>query len=515
MSAANAAVARWNPDAPDDPAYKWKAFTAVGLALVTMVMSFSIIFLALDSIATDFNVTLRQVSLVVIAQSLTVSALMLPLGKVADMIGRKRFHLIGMLLFAVGAIACSLSQNLWMLVAFRVVMALGSTMGQAVSTAIVTSVFPARERGKAMGSQTTAVALGGAMGPIVAGITLQFLPWQALFVLMAVPTVIALAWGLRVLDDRKIGSWSGEERPPYDWVGATLSAVATGIIILTIMNPLALDLNDPLIIAGAATGTAVMCAFVWWQLRIDNPMLDLRMFANRVFGFSVLTRFLAFTRSSATLFLLPVFLVSFRGVSEGAAGAIMFLGALGMGIGAQAGGRLSDRFGTRPFLFIGFSALIVTGIALSQLDDQTSLLLIAAVVLVNGLAMGLWGAPNASATMGAVDRTRYGVVSAVINLSRNLGNVTGQAIATAIITGIMVANGFDIPLGELDENPGAGEAYLDGWRWAYYAAIAVVALALVSSVFTNPKGAADVNHEPSGDVETGSHGESSPRSTSP
>ena len=117
-------------------------------------------------------------------------------------------------------------------------------------------------------------------------------------------------------------------------------------------------------------------------------------------------------------------------------------------------------------------------------------------MLVNGIAMGVWGAPNASATMGAVDRSRYGVVSAVINLTRNLGNVTGQAIATAIIAGVMVANGFDIPLGELDENPGAGDAYLQGWRWAYYAATGVVALALISSIFTNPKPNRESNAAP-------------------
>ena len=452
-----------------------------------MVMSFSIIFLALDAIATDFGITLRQVSLVVIAQSLTVSSLMLPLGKVADMIGRKRFHLIGLALFAVGAVACSLATNLAMLIIFRVIMAFGSTMGQAVSTAIVTSVFPSRERGKAMGSQTTAVALGGAMGPIVAGFTLQLFPWQTLFILMAIPTIIALVWSMYVLDDRKIGSWSGTERPPYDWLGAALSAGATGLIILTITNPFSFDLGDPRIIGGAVVGVSLLCIFIWWQLHTPNPMLDLRMFVNRVFGFSVLTRFLAFTRSSATLYLLPIFLVSFRGVSEGTAGAIMFLSALGMGIGAQTGGRLSDRYGTRPFLIMGFSVLIVTGFALSTFDGDTSLWFIAGIVIVNGIAMGMWGAPNASATMGAVDRSRYGVVSAVINLTRNLGNVTGQAIATAIIAGIMVANGFDIPLGELDKNPGAGDAYLEGWKWAYYVATGVIALALVSSLFTNER----------------------------
>ncbi len=452
-----------------------------------MVMSFSIIFLALDAIATDFGVTFRQVSLVVIAQSLTVSAFMVPLGKVADMIGRKKFHLIGLVLFGGGAIACSFAGSLVTLIIFRVVMALGSSMGQAVSTAITTSVFPASERGKALGSQTTAVAIGGAAGPIVAGLMLQFFAWQSLFIFMAIPTAIAFVWGLYILKDERIGSFSGDNRPAYDWLGAILSAVATALIILTITNPFSLDWGSPIIIGGGAAGATTLAVFIWWQLHADNPMIDLKLFVNRVFRYSVATRYFAFMRSSATLFLMPIFLVSFRGISEATAGGIMFLSALGMGIGAQTSGRLSDRFGTRPFMMGGFGALILTGLALSTLNGSTPLLHISILIFVNGLAMGIWSAPNASATMGSVPRSSYGLVSAIVNLTRNLGNVTGQAVGTAIIGGIMAARGFDIPLEELGETAGAGLAYLEGWKIAYYAGTAFVAVALVTSYLTKDK----------------------------
>ena len=156
----------WDPGAPENAWYKWRAFWAVGLSLVTMVMSFSILFLALPAIAEDFGITFKEASLLIIAQSLTISTLMVPLGKVADMIGRKKFHLIGMALFGGGAIACAFATSLTFLIVTRVIMSIGSSMGQAVSTAITTSVFPASERGKALGSQTTAVAIGGATGTV-------------------------------------------------------------------------------------------------------------------------------------------------------------------------------------------------------------------------------------------------------------------------------------------------------------------------------------------------------------
>ncbi len=481
-----AATPTWDPAAPENAWYKWRAFWAVGLSLVTMVMSFSIVFLALPAIAEDFGITFKEASLLVIAQSLTISTLMVPLGKVADMIGRKKFHLFGMILFGGGAIACAFATNLTFLIITRVIMSIGSSMGQSVSTAITTAVFPPSERGKALGSQTTAVAIGGASGTIVSGVTLQFLPWQALFIFMAIPTAIAFLWGLYILKDERIGSFSGEQRPPYDWLGAILSAVATAIIILTITNPFALAWGSPIIISGAFTGIAVLIVFIWWQLKTPHPMVDLRLFKISVFKYSILTRYFAFMRSSATLFLMPIFLVAFRGWPEILASGVMLLMAIGMGIGAQVFGRLSDRFGVRPFMIGGFVVLILTGIALATLSATTPLYYIAIVVLVNGLAQGAWSAPNASATMGSVPRSSYGLVSAIINLTRNLGNVSGQAIITAIIAGIMIARGYNIPLGELEDTPEAGQAFLDGWRYAYLVATGIVALALITSILTKP-----------------------------
>ncbi len=476
----------WDPAAPENAWYKWRAFWAVGLSLVTMVMSFSIIFLALPAIAEDFGITFKEASLLVIAQSLTISSLMVPLGKVADMIGRKKFHLIGMVLFGGGAIACAFATSFTFLIITRIIMSIGSSMGQSVSTAITTSVFPASERGKALGSQTTAVAIGGAAGTVVSGVTLQFLPWQALFIFMAIPTAIAFLWGLYILKDERIGSFSGEKRPPYDWLGAALSAVATAIVILTITNPFALAWSSPIIIAGAFTGIATIIVFVWWQLKTTHPMVDLRLFKISVFKFAIITRYLAFMRSSATLFLLPIYLVAFRGWPEIYASGVILMMAIGMGVGAQVFGRLSDRYGVRPFMVGGFMVLILTGIALATLSHTSNLVYIAVVVLINGLAQGAWSAPNAAATMGSVPRSTYGLVSAIINLTRNLGNVSGQAIITAIIAGIMIAQGFDIPLAELEDTPEAGFAFLDGWRYAYFVATGIVALALVTSFLTKP-----------------------------
>ena len=474
----------WDPDTnPDDP-YKWKIFSAVGVSMFTMVMSFSIVFVALNAIAEDFGVTLRVVTWVIIAQSLTISAVMLPVGRVADIIGRKKVHLIGQALFIAGAIFAAFSPSLGILIVARVIMSVGSAMGQAVGTAIIISVFPTRERGLAIGSQTTAVAIGGAAGPIIGGLLLQVWGWQALFIVMAIPMAIALVWSFIVLDDSRISEAIQGKRPPYDWLGAFLSAVAVIVLVVTINNPFAVAWISPLIIGGGLLAAALLAAFIFWELRNPAPMLDLRMFENAVFALAIATRWMGFMGTTATRFLMPIFLISFRGMSEGAAGGVLFVSAVGMAIAAQASGRLSDAFGSRRFTVMGFGVIVATALGFAFITDETALWLLLVVTFANGLGMGLWSVPNNSIILGSISRSRFGVVSALTNLTRNVGNVTGQAVASAIVVGIMAADGFDIPLNEIDVIPGAGAAFLSGWKIAYFAVVGFALVGAALAFFT-------------------------------
>ncbi|MDA0676585.1 MAG: MFS transporter [Chloroflexi bacterium] len=468
--------------------YKWKAFWTVALALFVMVMDFSITFLALSTIADDFNVTLRAVTWVAIASSLTVSAIMLPLGRVADMAGRKKFHITGMVFFVVGALLAAAAPSLGILIAARVVMAIGGAMGQSVVMAIITAVFPSNERGKGLGMLTTAVAIGATAGPIVAGPMLQFFGWRSLFIFLAVPTTLAIFFAIKVLDDDRIGSVKRAPNTRYDWPGAFLSAAALALMILTISNPLGFDWGSAQIIGGGILTVVLFAALIWWELRFSSPMLNLRFFNNSTFAFSTVTRLFGFIGASATAFLMPVFVQSFLGVSQSEAGMIMFVSALGMGIAGSSSGRLSDRFGFRIFTFIGIAVLFFTGIGLAFFDSSTAIWLIMLVLFINGLGMGLWMAPNMNATLSVIDRKDYGSVRAFLNLVRNVGSVSGQAITTAIVTGVMAARGLEIELSKLAANADgpAGEAFLDGWRIAFFVLLGFIVVSFVAALFTRP-----------------------------
>ena len=481
-----APAAAVEPGQDQDGSYKWKAFTAIGISFVTQVMSMSMVFVALSSIADDFGVSLRAVTWVVVAQALTISALMMPMGRLADIVGWKRVHLGGLLLFGLGAVFTALAPTFGMLILARVVMATGNAMGQSVGTAMVVSVFPPSERGTAIGSQTTAVAIGGASGPIVGGLALQVLPWEALFLMLLVPISIAFVAGYLILDDKRLNQPQRTERPPFDYAGAFLSAAAIALLVVTINNPLAVSWASPLILGSLATVVLLLAGFVRWELRTEAPMLELRMFRNTVFSMAILARYLGFLGTTATRFLMPIYLISLRGLEEAAAGGVLFLTSLGMGIAAQSAGRLSDRFGPRPFAVFGFAVLVVTSLLMAFLTEASALWIVMVLLFVNGLGMGLWNVPNTSVIMGAAPVSRLGVVGAFSNLTRNFGNGTGQAVASGVVVAVMAANGFDIPLSEIADTRGAGDAFIDGWRAAYLLVTAYSVLGLILAFLTKP-----------------------------
>ena len=451
-----------------------------------MVASMSMVFVGLSEIADHFDVTLRSVSWVVIAQGLTISALMMPMGRLADIIGRRKVHLIGLVLFGGGAVFTALAPTFGLLITARVVTAIGNSMGQSVGTAMVISVFPARERGKAIGSQTTAVALGGASGPIIAGLMLQWLPWQAMFWALTIPIGIAFVAGYFILDENRVSPNRPQQRPSFDWLGAILSGATVIIAVILINNPFGVPVLSPLILGGTVTAVMLFTVFVWWEIKTDSPMLELRLFRNLIFSMAVATRFLGFLGTTAVRFLMPIYLISLRSLEEAAAGGVLFLTSLGMGIAAQSSGRLGDKFGERPFAIFGFVMLVVTAVAFMTFTSDTGMWKVMVVMLVNGLAMGLWNVPNNSIIMGAVPRGSLGVVGALTNLTRNVGNVTGQAIGSAIIVGVMVSEGFDIPLSEIGGDQAAGRSFMNGWRLAYVFVTAFSLLGLLLSILTKP-----------------------------
>ena len=474
-------------DQTDVPAAnKWVAFTAIGIAFFTMVASMGMVFIALSQIADTFEITLRSASWIVIVQGLTISAFMLPMGRFADIIGRKKVHLIGLIFFASGSVFTALAPSFGLLILARIVTAIGNSMGQSVGTAMVLSVFPARERGKAIGAQTTSVAIGGAMGPVIAGIVLQFLPWQSLFLILTIPIGIAFIAGYFILDEKVVSQQGSGIKPSFDWMGAIVSGVMIIIVVILINNPFDVAMISTPILGGIISAVLLLAFFIRWELRSSSPMLDLRMFKNVMFSMAIATRFLGFLGTTTVRFLMPIYLISLRNIEEAAAGGILFLTSLGMAAAASSSGRMGDKIGERRFTVVGFVMLIGTAVAFMMFSSETSFWIVSLVLLVNGISMGLWGVPNNSTILGSVSKKSFGVVGALTNLTRNVGNVAGQAIASAVVVGVMVADGFDIPLSDITGNKMASDSFMNGWRYAYMLVTVFSLMGLALAIMTKP-----------------------------
>ncbi|MDG1839324.1 MAG: MFS transporter [Dehalococcoidia bacterium] len=459
-------------------------FAAVGLSLFTSVMSFSMTFVVLGAIADDFDISLSTVSWVVIVQSLVISALMMPMGRFGDIIGRKRIHLLGLVFFASGAALTALAPTFGILIISRIITSIGNAMGQSVGTAIVISAFPTTERGKAIGSQTTAVAIGGASGPIFGGFVLQFLPWEALFIILLIPVAIAFFAALFFLKSDSQVQTLDSVRSPFDGVGAFISAAAIILLVVAINNPFGFQWISSEMMIALGLFLLLTIIFIIWELRIDVPMFQLRMFASGNFSLAVLTRLLGFGGATAVRFIVPVFLISLLQLNEAVAGAILLLTSVGMAVGAQISGRMSDKFGPRPFAISGFTLAFITTLAMVFVGRDTSLVLLGFILLFNGLSMGLWNVTNNAVIIGSVADSELGVIGAFTNLTRNLGNVTGQALSASVVAGVMLSSGFDVPLNEIGNDVAAGDSFLTGTRVAYLLVSGITFVSLVLAFFT-------------------------------
>jgi MFS family permease len=251
------------------------------------------------------------------------------------------------------------------------------------------------------------------------------------------------------------------------------------------MNVHKFGLASPSILAALLGSAALLAAFIWWELRTSTPMLDVRLFKRKTFSFGVSANFLIFLGGSAVLFLTPFYLQRVLGYTPWKAGLIVVPGALLMAFLGPLSGRLSDRYGWRMFT-VGGLALSVTGLfILSRLTEGSSLALIMSGLILQSCGMGVFYSPNTSSVLSVVERERYGVVSAFLNLTRNSANVSSVAAATAIVTATMGAMDYEPSLAAVSCGVGSGvcAAFTLGLQKAYRVMMLLLLAAMAVSAF--------------------------------
>ncbi len=447
---------------------------------------------ALHPVARHFNSDIPTVQWVVISYTLTISALLLPMGRLSDIIGLKKVYIIGSLVFALFAIAAGLSANLGLLIGSRVIQGVGAAMTQGTGMAIIAASFPASERGKAIGLMMGVVSSGAIVGPALGGFLLDLFGWRSVFLVNIPMMALAIGLGIAVLSDEATGRPGGERgaRAGFDWQGATLSTGMLLMLLLTVTYAHRFGWTSPPILAGLAGFIILSAGFIWWELRTSNPMLELRYFKLPVFSCGVSAAFLTFMGGISIFFLTPFYLQGVLGYSPTQTGLTLVPGAVCMLFLGPLSGRLSDRYGWRPLTVTGLALTSVSLLLLSRLTAESTVAAVLPGLILQSCGMGLFFSPNASSVLSSVARESYGVISAFLNLIRNAGNVVSIAVATAIVTATMGSMGYEPSLAAVQVGgaEGVGHAFTTGLRYTFLGMSFLMLLAMgISALRGRPR----------------------------
>ena len=450
------------------PSYKWWAFWTIAAGTFFSVVDHGSVLIALPGIEAHFDASLESVQWVVVAYALVISVLLLPMGRLGDVIGRRRVYIIGTAIFVVGSLGASLASSLEILVAMRVLQGIGAGMVQGCGMGMMIASFPDSERGKALGTHLSVVGMGAIAGPALGGFLVAWLGWQSVFFVNvpACSLVLVLSW---ILLERGPGAGQyrhGQNASTFDWVGAAVSGVILLVLLMVVGNGNGLGWVSVPVIAGAVVVLALSATFIWWELRIASPMLELRLFVNRVFGLGVAAAWLSFFGSSAARFMMPFYLQRVLEYAPETVGLMMIPPAICMVIIGPFSGRLSDRFGWRTLTVLGMSLTAMGAFVLAfALQERSPVWLVIAMMMLQSSGTGVFNSPNSSSILSVVERSRYGVVSALTQLVRNSANVVSVAVATTVVVSTMATYGVEPKLEAV--NPEVSAAFVAGLRWAF------------------------------------------------
>ena len=405
---------------------------------------------ALPSIGGDLGASAVLLGWVPTAYLLTSSVLLIPIGRVADIWGRRRVFLGGIVLHTLSSLLCGVAPTFPVLLAGRVLQGVSAAMISGTGMAVLTTVFPPEERGRALGINTASVYIGLSLGPTIGGVLTQQLGWRSIF-LVNVP--LGMVMVLLVMAKMR-GEWTEARGARFDTLGTALYCV--GLVALMYGFSRLPGMEGAMILT---VGIVVLLAFIVWETRAASPILNVMLFRqNRVFALSNLAAFINYGATYSISFLMGLYLMNVRGFSPQQAGLVLLAQPIVMAIGSPFAGRLSDRVEPR-YVSSGGMALIVVGLAyFTILSETVPIPVLVGVLAVVGLGFALFSSPNSNAVMGSVERKMYGVAAGTLATMR----MTGQTVSIGVAMMI-----FAIVIGPVPMSPAIHAELLVAVRMAF------------------------------------------------
>lgn len=442
---------------------KWSILFTVLIMTFMVTLDGSIVNVALPVMSGELNASMGDIEWVASIYLVVTCATILIFGRLGDMIGKVRIFQIGVILFTIGSLLCSISGTLSLLIGARVVQGLGSAAALANNQGIITESFPPDERGKALGFVSTFVALGSMTGPTLGGMILTVLPWTYIFLINIPVGVLSFLIGLRTLPNKK------PAKP------GRLDAKGSVLLLLSILllfgsfTLLQNGVSLPIII-GIIAGAVFLALFIMVEKRMDDPLVPIGIFKNKMFSLNLFTMLTAFIAIGANNIIMPFYLQDARQFSPGMAGLLMTVIPLITAVMGPISGTMSDHIGSELPTMIGLIFTTVGLALMTMLGIDTTIAVIILFLAVIAVGSALFQSPNNSLVMGSVSRDELGLVGSLAGLVRNMGMSVGITAGTSLLYSRMSdMAGYRVT----NYIPGQPDVFLYGLR-AVYIMLAVV-----------------------------------------
>ena len=400
------------------------------MSLLIVGIDVTIVNVALPSIGHDFHSSLSGLQWTVDAYTLVLASLLMISGSTADRFGRRRTFVIGLCTFAAGSLLCSLAPNLGTLVVFRMVQAVGGSMLNPVAMSIITNTFTnPRERGQAVGIWAAVVGVSMALGPVVGGILVTSVGWRSIFWINLPIALVAVVLALRYIPESKASVARRVDVPGQILVIVFLSSLTYGII----ESP-AKGWGSDIIMGAFAVAAVSLIAFLLWERRADEPLIDLRFFRSVPFSSAAVIAVASFAALGGFLFLNTLYLQDVRGLSALQAGVYTLPMAAMTMLLPPFSGMIVGRRGARIPLLVAGMGLTAGCLLLVGLSATTPFTWLFTAYVIFGIGFGFVNAPITNAAVSGMPRAQAGVASAVASTSRQVGQTLGVAVVGSLVS---------------------------------------------------------------------------------
>ncbi|MDZ5725566.1 MFS transporter [Acetobacterium sp. K1/6] len=448
-----------------DEKNKWPILLIVVMSTFMATLDSSIVNVALPQMARAMDVDTSQIQLVVTSYLIVIVGIILIFGKLGDMLGKTRIFTFGIALFTVGSLLCGITSSFPVLIGARIVQAVGAAATMANNQGIITQVFPATQRGKALGLTGTSVALGSLVGPGLGGIIVGASSWEYIFLINVPVGVVVLFFAIKLLPRS-----NKKATVRLDALGAVLFMLSIVPLFVALGQVQSLGFTNPLILAGFIVSIGSFIAFIRVEQKRENPLIPLYIFKNKLFSLSIFCAFITFVGLFCNNIIQPFYLQDVMIYSPEQAGLMMMIFPLVLAVLAPVSGHVSDKIGSELLTFIGLLLISLGLFLMSTLTEQSTLTTMVIFIVVLSVGMGLFQSPNNSLIMSTVKRDQLGIAGSINALVRNMGMVTGIALATTLLYGSMSAElGYRVT----DYVAGQNGAFINGMSNVYITAAVI------------------------------------------